>query len=196
MAGIGTIGKGKTSVVKDQFPVLTEVKDILTKRQNVGGASEDSFPLIANYWNTYLTQLLGIPVNISNKDVTMLMSLMKVAREQIMPKHDNLADIIGYTAHTDRIATEQAEYDKAWREAEATMTEGEDKFGGMELTGAAMDEWLDTLAVAKFLSGFTDNDGGKSGAPAMIALDDLRIHYPDLGITPVDPYRLILRFPH
>lgn len=168
----------KKAEIKEQFPVLTEVKNILTKRQNVGGASEDSFTLIANYWNTYLTQLLGIPVNISNKDVTMLMSLMKVAREQIMPKHDNLADIIGYTAHTDRIATEQAEYDKAWLEAETSMIKDDDEtcygeqLNDVEMNDEAMNDWLNTLAIAKFLCGFEDNDGNKGGSPAVASLNE------------------------
>jgi hypothetical protein len=81
---------------------LLEAYEVINgERQNVYGAPEDSFALIAEYWTVYL----GIEVKAP--DVALLMSLFKIAREANQYKHDNMVDIAGYVGiydtmmHTD-----------------------------------------------------------------------------------------------
>lgn len=54
------------------------------ERQNMYGAPEDSFAVIAQYWQTYLDTALvdgnGFCRKLESKDVAALMLLMKVAR--------------------------------------------------------------------------------------------------------------------
>ena len=58
------------------------IETINGARQNQYGAPEDSFATIAYYWNTYLDSI-GIDIDdcsISGKDVSMMMTLLKIAR--------------------------------------------------------------------------------------------------------------------
>jgi hypothetical protein len=149
----------------DEFPILNEVNAILTERQAMYGASEDSFQLIADFWNTYLVRVCGITTLVTKKDVAMLMALMKVAREMNQHKHDNLADIIGYMAHADKITRNEEEYTTAFDEA-CKKEEFDPHYDEESEFDKSMNDWLDALAYVRAMSGF-DNDGGKGGAPAM-----------------------------
>jgi hypothetical protein len=167
--------------IKDitEFPILNEVHSILTERQAMYGASEDSFQLIADFWNTYLVRVCGITTLVTKKDVAMLMALMKVAREMNQHKHDNLADIIGYMAHADKITRTEEEFTTAFNEA--CDKEGFDPHydEDPDLTSAfnrSMDDWLNALSYVKAMSGF-DNDGGKGGAPAMVGYPPRTVLY-------------------
>lgn len=71
------------------------------ERQNQYGSPEDSFELIASFWDTYITTKLKSLdpekyIIITPKDVAILMSLLKIARESHQHKSDNLIDIAGY----------------------------------------------------------------------------------------------------
>lgn len=156
----------------NEFPILDEVKAILTERQQMYGRSEDAFQTIVDFWNVYL-QKHGITTPLDKKDAALMMALMKMAREMFQHKHDNLADIIGYASHADRIARSEEEFQKAFDESVKEDTEqpndGECSLADFD---KAMNDWLDALDLAKKLSGFNDNNGGKGGAPAMKSIYD------------------------
>jgi hypothetical protein len=60
------------------------------ERQNDYGDPDVSFNRIAKLWSAHLG------VNVTKRDVALMMILMKVSREKSAHKEDNLADIEGY----------------------------------------------------------------------------------------------------
>ena len=71
--------------------VLDKAKEVINgERQDVYGAPEDSFQVIADFWSTYLCMKL------TSKDIALMMTLFKIAREQHQHKEDNLVDAAGY----------------------------------------------------------------------------------------------------
>ena len=93
------------SVVRGE--VLAEaLRTINGERQDVYGSPEDSFALIARYWQTYLESRPGLSTFMGAKpdhadplraeDVAMMMTLFKIAREANQHKRDNLVDAAGY----------------------------------------------------------------------------------------------------
>lgn len=86
-------------------------KEILEKAINIVsvdrdkqyGSPEDSFALIAKYWETYL----GF-TGITSKDVAVMMILLKIARIQNGKDHeDNWIDLAGYAACGGEIESEK-----------------------------------------------------------------------------------------
>jgi hypothetical protein len=77
---------------------LKEVTGIVTKdRNNVYGPPEDSFKVIAAYWNTYLKHSNVATVDAA--DVAIMMALMKMARLTSNKQHrDSAVDAAGYLA--------------------------------------------------------------------------------------------------
>lgn len=72
---------------------------ICRDRQNIHGAPESTHDLIAEYWSTYLSEECKLEVALSAADVAIMMTLFKVARLQVNPRHsDNIVDGIGYLA--------------------------------------------------------------------------------------------------
>lgn len=59
-------------------------------RQQEYGDAEVNFTRIAELWSAFLG------VNITPKDVPVMMALLKLAREKNSPKEDNLLDAAGY----------------------------------------------------------------------------------------------------
>lgn len=107
--------------VKKPFPILDEVRKILTgDRRSTYGDAEKSFKRIADYWNCYLMHTRDViedkakeedlPYSflrgayLQPEDVAMMMILFKLAREENKHSHDNLVDIIGYSALADILA--------------------------------------------------------------------------------------------
>jgi hypothetical protein len=77
--------------------VLAEALNIINgERKDTYGNPEDSFANIAEYWSVYLKKRFGYVVYLSPKDVTLMMILFKIAREQNQGKRDNLVDAAGY----------------------------------------------------------------------------------------------------
>lgn len=71
--------------------ILHEALEIINgERQDSYGDPEDSFRRIGHYWSAYLS------MDIQPKDVAMMMTLLKIAREQNQSKIDNLVDAAGY----------------------------------------------------------------------------------------------------
>lgn len=98
--------------------VLDEAKAIIAgHREEQYGKAERSFETIAELWSTYLRAelsnnpaadedvraALGVWDLVNAKDVAMMMTLLKIAREAHSPKRDNRVDGIGYLALADDI---------------------------------------------------------------------------------------------
>lgn len=86
---------------------LNEAHKIINgERQDTYGTPEDSFSLIAKYWNVYLRQNIK---NITSLDVAHMMILFKIARcSGQKSARDNYIDIQGYAAIAADRLTEQA----------------------------------------------------------------------------------------
>ena len=93
--------------VKMRGYVLVEALDTINgERQDVYGSPEDSFALIAEYWNTFLRSTKSQRTNVRSEhfciadltpsDVAMMMTLFKIAREANQHKRDNCVDAVGY----------------------------------------------------------------------------------------------------
>lgn len=79
--------------------ILDEAKVLINgERQDQYGAPEDSFATIAGLWSVYLEK------TVTAKDVALLMTLLKIARERKQHKQDNIADGLGYLALADDIS--------------------------------------------------------------------------------------------
>ncbi|WIC89630.1 hypothetical protein SEA_BRAXOADDIE_8 [Rhodococcus phage Braxoaddie] len=78
-------------------------KTVNGDRQDKYGDAEDSFQVIADFWNTYLSAKYRGVTLISPFDVAMMMDLMKTARLTQTPTHrDSLVDKAGYVALGER----------------------------------------------------------------------------------------------
>lgn len=75
--------------------LFEECKDIIVNRGVDYGEAKESFDRIATYWTCYLNK------EVTGKDVAILMTLFKIAREQGNHKHDNIVDGINYLALTE-----------------------------------------------------------------------------------------------
>lgn len=82
--------------------ILDTAKGYVTKdRASDHGDMENNFRTIAMYWSVHL----GVPV--SATDVSIMMTLLKVARIKSNPKHvDNWVDGAGYLACGGELETE------------------------------------------------------------------------------------------
>lgn len=91
---VGAAGVKRGRVLLDAHTIING------ERQNVYGAPEDSFKLIAQYWSTYLDSkgyaLIDGRDIINADDVALMMTLLKVAREANQHKRDNIVDAAGY----------------------------------------------------------------------------------------------------
>jgi len=100
---------------RQEIPSCLDEANIIIngERQDVYGSPEDSFSVIAEYWNTYLIEVQkkilvqhGHDLNnyelvglLEAKDIAHMMILFKMARTQGQkPKRDNYVDICGYAA--------------------------------------------------------------------------------------------------
>lgn len=72
--------------------IFNKCQDIMDERANEYGDLVKSFKRIASYWSTYLD------VQITPKDVSMMMGLLKLSREQSGHKEDNIIDLINYVS--------------------------------------------------------------------------------------------------
>lgn len=95
-----------TKPVSPQRQLLLDAADTVDgERQDQYGNAEDSFAVIAELWSSYIN--IGRPqseqIEITAKDVALMMVLFKVAREGNSPKRDNLLDLAGYAALAQRI---------------------------------------------------------------------------------------------
>jgi hypothetical protein len=92
---------------------LDKAKEIVNgARQENYGKPERNFNQIACYWSLYLDH------DVSATDVALMMVLMKLARLQNKPDHDDSwIDIAGYAANGAEIATYRNEVNEAFDKA-------------------------------------------------------------------------------
>ena len=90
---------------------LDKAKEIINgARQENYGKPERNFNQIAIYWSVYLGH------DVSATDVALMMVLMKLARLQNKPDHDDSwVDIAGYAANGAEIATYRKEIDESFK---------------------------------------------------------------------------------
>lgn len=87
--------------------VFEEARNIISgDRQDDYGNPEDSFSLISDFWDIYIyhkyTKNSNVELNITPKDVGIMMVLLKIARSVGQnDKHDNYVDAIGYLGIVD-----------------------------------------------------------------------------------------------
>lgn len=107
---------GRTCSCKEESPKWNEIKStedsrgsilkeayniINGERQDQYGNPEDSFGTIAKLWSVYMDSTitgrkhLNVP-SVQSKDVALMMTLLKIAREMHTHKRDNLVDAAGY----------------------------------------------------------------------------------------------------
>ena len=83
--------------------VLEEAAKIIWgERRDTYGPAENSFERIARGWSVILGQEL------TAEQVALCMIWLKIARELVVPKRDNLVDICGYAALLEVIHNEKA----------------------------------------------------------------------------------------
>ena len=84
--------------------VLDEAKEIIYgDREKTYGHPSKNLKAIAKMWNSYLTSRLNIESQLNEKDVAVLMVLLKGARLANDPSHrDSVVDICGYAALIER----------------------------------------------------------------------------------------------
>lgn len=92
--------------------ILDKAIEITDNRLKSYGDPIENLNNIVNLWNAYIKsrKIDTIDNNgelLSNKDVSMMMILLKISREIHMPKEDNLIDIAGYC----RLASAIEEYE-------------------------------------------------------------------------------------
>lgn len=100
---------------------LDLAKRVITKeRQSAYGNPEDSFQLIASYWNTYLAAAHGdTPRELTLLDIAHMMILLKMGRVLGQaPSRDSYIDIQGYAA----IAADRL-FEQTYRESEEEKKE-------------------------------------------------------------------------
>lgn len=80
--------------------LTASIETCCKQRTNVHGEAEDSFAMIGDLWECYLTHSKNIEgLNIMPSDVAIMMNLLKVARFGLNPRHsDNAIDGAAYFA--------------------------------------------------------------------------------------------------
>lgn len=89
----GMIPKSETMTLRGD--ILFQAMVLINgERQDSYGSPENSFKVIADFWQIYLDgKRMG---DLNAHDVCMMMALFKIAREMHQKKKDNLADGAGY----------------------------------------------------------------------------------------------------
>ena len=85
---------------KEEKTIFEEASDIINgERQDSYGKPEDSFQIIAEFWNTYIVHKHEHDVTLNAKDIAIMMSLFKHARMLGQKEsRDNYIDAAGYLA--------------------------------------------------------------------------------------------------
>ena len=91
--------------------ILSKALEIINgERQDRYGSPEDSFGIIAEYWNTYLESMgIGVDVfELSGSDIPIMMALFKIARMSGQKyTQDNFVDAAGYLGIADDMAAQE-----------------------------------------------------------------------------------------
>ena len=82
---------------KERGAVILDAHEVINgERQDVYGAPEYSFDVIASLWSVFFKKHKYLDVFITAQDVALMMALFKIAREICGAKNDNIVDAIGY----------------------------------------------------------------------------------------------------
>lgn len=88
---------GPPTIKLERGAVLRKALDLINgERRTVYGAPEMSFPKIAALWSAYLNARFNIDIELTAKDIALIMTLYKIAREVNGYKDDNWVDMAGY----------------------------------------------------------------------------------------------------
>jgi hypothetical protein len=88
------------------FPsVLDKARELIDgDRQKDYGPADENFAAIAAFWSIYLSVSTGNHVELTGKNVSHLMALLKIARLARTPTHeDSVIDAIGYLGLSERV---------------------------------------------------------------------------------------------
>lgn len=86
---------------------------VVGARRETYGHPLDDYTCVTAMWRAYLKHKYGIEVPLAPEDGTLMMVMVKLAREAKHPKRDNLVDGCGYFQCTDLIHRERENRD--WR---------------------------------------------------------------------------------
>lgn len=88
---------------------LKKALKIVTGNRNEDyGPPERNLETIADFWTTYLSARMGVPVDVKAHDVAVMNILQKVSRiVQTPEKEDTWTDIAGYAACGAEVTTER-----------------------------------------------------------------------------------------
>lgn len=95
--------------------ILDEAATIIAGRNDDYGQPEHNLKRIAEMWTTYMA------IDITPRDVSMMMILLKCPRDAHKEKRDNLVDIAGYAALADQL---EDDVDDAGTEYGQAIVEG------------------------------------------------------------------------
>ncbi len=111
------VGKGiiaeSTAALKEMQtigPVTLEAHKIVFGRgEHDYGHPADNFQHTANLWNAQFSAILGDSEDcrFTSEDVAYAMILLKLSRQEHMPKRDNLVDIAGYAETAQRVVAKR-----------------------------------------------------------------------------------------
>lgn len=93
--------------------VLSEAEKLVsgTRREDYGDAFECQ-NAVAKMWSIYLRDKLK--TDITAEDTCMMMVLMKLVRQSMRPKRDNIVDIAGYSRVHEMCEETRARLKKPW----------------------------------------------------------------------------------
>jgi len=72
-------------------------------RQRFYGHPADNHGNTAALWSAYVRRKFGVDLELSARDVCMMMVLLKVSRDANKPQPDNLVDICGYARNAEMV---------------------------------------------------------------------------------------------
>ena len=98
-----------------RIQILDNAKSMITKdRQIQHGDAKENLDNIAGYWNEYLRSKYDVPPVLNGKNVSIMMTLLKIGRistPSASHNEDNYVDAVGYLA----IAGEEADREETGR---------------------------------------------------------------------------------
>jgi predicted nuclease of restriction endonuclease-like RecB superfamily len=98
-----------------RIQILDKAKSLITKdRQIQHGDAKENLDIVAGYWNEYIRSKYDKPPVLDAKDVSTMMTLLKIGRistPSASHNEDNYVDAVGYLA----IAGEEADIEEEGR---------------------------------------------------------------------------------
>jgi hypothetical protein len=84
--------------------ILEEAAQITAEdRQRYYGHPRDNHGNIASFWASYLHRRFGVHLELTARDICLMMVLLKVSRDANKANRDNLVDICGYARNVEMV---------------------------------------------------------------------------------------------